>query len=180
MIFARIDSPVGPLLGAVAQDGVHALEFSEPERLEVHLAMLRKRFSIAAARTARADPAAPGAESDRSMLEQVRRELSEYFQGRRRSFDLPVRFAGTAFQEKVWRGLMGIGYGQTASYLELARCLGDEKALRAVGQANGRNPIVIIIPCHRVVGANGTLGGFGGGPWRKQFLLDLERGDRLL
>jgi methylated-DNA-[protein]-cysteine S-methyltransferase len=87
---------------------------------------------------------------------------------------------GTPFQERVWTVLCGIGYGEQISYLEESRRVGDEKAIRAVAQANGQNPIAIIVPCHRVINSDGKLGGYGGGLLRKQFLLDLERGDRLL
>jgi len=109
-----------------------------------------------------------------AILARVRQQLAEYFAGRRKAFDLPLRYSGSPFQERVWAGLLTIGYGETASYLDLARRLGDEKSLRAVGQANGQNPIAIVIPCHRVINASGDLGGFGGGPARKRFLLELE------
>ena len=89
---------------------------------------------------------------------------------------MPLLYPGTSFQQQVWLALLQIGYGQTWSYLDLARRIGDLNATRAVGMANGANPIAIVIPCHRVVNANGELGGYGGGLWRKRILLDLERG----
>lgn len=102
------------------------------------------------------------------------RQLQEYFGKWRKSFDLPLRPEGTAFQREVWRLLGEIPYGETIAYSELARRLGKEKAVRAVGMANGRNPIGVVIPCHRVIGADGSLTGYGGGLWRKEYLLELE------
>jgi len=104
----------------------------------------------------------------------ARQQLEEYFAGARRTFDLPLAAAGTDFQREVWRGLAAIPYGVTLSYGELARRLGRDRAVRAVGLANGRNPLSIVVPCHRVIGANGTLTGYGGGLERKRFLLELE------
>jgi methylated-DNA-[protein]-cysteine S-methyltransferase len=107
-------------------------------------------------------------------------QLREYFAGRRRTFELDVEPRGTAFQERVWRALVDIPYGETISYGELARRIGDVRAVRAVGLANGANPISIIVPCHRVIGANGSLTGYGGGLPTKKALLDLEQGQRAL
>ena len=108
-------------------------------------------------------------------LHQGRRQLAEYFQGDRQSFDLPLDLKGTAFQVLVWRGLEQIPYAVTVSYRELAACVGRPKAFRAVGQANHRNPIPIIIPCHRVIGSDGSMTGYGSGIWRKQWLLEHEQ-----
>ncbi len=102
------------------------------------------------------------------------RQLTEYFAGTRRLFDLPLRLAGTAFQQRVWRELTEIPYGETWSYGQLAKRIGNPSASRAVGLANGRNPISILVPCHRVIGANGSLTGYGGGLERKQWLLAHE------
>ncbi len=102
------------------------------------------------------------------------RQLDEYFAGERTVFDLRLAPRGTAFQRSVWQQLLEIPYGTTSTYMNVARALGREKAVRAVGAANGRNPIPIIIPCHRVIGSNGALVGFGGGIWRKEFLLRHE------
>lgn len=110
------------------------------------------------------------------ILTRARRQLDAYFAGRLDTFDVPLAPAGTGFQQKVWRALMSIGYGATWSYGRLAAAIGSPKASRAVGLANGRNPIAIIVPCHRVIGADGSLTGYGGGMRRKQHLLDLERG----
>jgi methylated-DNA-[protein]-cysteine S-methyltransferase len=102
-------------------------------------------------------------------------QIDEYFCGKRRQFSLPLSLGGTGFQKEVWRGLVGIPYGETVTYSELARAIGRPKASRAVGQANHRNPISIIIPCHRVIGSDGRLVGYGGGLWRKEWLLAHER-----
>lgn len=105
----------------------------------------------------------------------VFRELDEYFQGRRKTFDIPCRTHGTAFQEKVWAALREIPYGETRSYRDIAEAIGHPKAYRAVGMANNANPLFIIIPCHRVIGADGSLTGYGGGLPMKKALLMLEK-----
>lgn len=112
------------------------------------------------------------------MLERTRAQLEEYFAGARREFELPLDPRGTDFQRSVWRRLLQIPYGETTTYGALARELGDPGASRAVGLANGSNPIPIVIPCHRVIGANGSLTGFGGGLPIKQALLELESKSR--
>jgi len=101
-------------------------------------------------------------------------QLQEYFNGKRQNFSLPLNAEGTDFQKKVWEALVEIPFGKTTSYLELSRVLGDEKATRAVASANGKNPLWIIVPCHRVIGSNGSLTGYAGGLWRKKWLLDHE------
>jgi len=103
-------------------------------------------------------------------------QLGEYFAGKRQAFDLPLAPSGTEFQRRVWAALAEIPYGETRSYGQIATAIGRPGASRAVGMANGRNPVSIVVPCHRVVGASGSLTGYAGGPERKQFLLDLERG----
>ena len=120
------------------------------------------------------DPA--GWERDDELLGDARRQLTEYFAGERTTFDLPLRPAGAPFQLRVWEALLRIPYGETASYGELARELGHPTAARAVGAANGRNPIAIVVPCHRVIGSNGSLTGYAGGLDCKRALLDLEVG----
>jgi methylated-DNA-[protein]-cysteine S-methyltransferase len=109
-----------------------------------------------------------------ALAQKTRRQLEEYFDHRRTDFNLPTDPQGSAFQQKVWKALLRIPLGKTISYLELSRWIGDEKAVRAVGHANGQNPIPIIIPCHRVIGSNGSLTGYGGGIWRKKWLLTHE------
>lgn len=112
---------------------------------------------------------------DHTILKNTQAQLNEYFQRKRVQFDLPICPMGTIFQQQVWAALQTIGYGQTQSYLDIAKRIGNEKAVRAVGGAIGKNPISIIVPCHRVIGANGQLTGFAGGLKNKQILLNLEQ-----
>lgn len=149
-----VDSPVGPLFIAADDDGLRAIEFSE------------NRHPIK-----RKDDWRDG---DNAMLRHARKQLDEYFAGKRRTFDLPLSPAGTEFQRNVWTTLATIPYGETISYAQLASRVGKPSAMRAVGAANGRNPLPIVLPCHRVIGADGSLTGFGGGLPTKQFLLKLE------
>ncbi|BDX08644.1 methylated-DNA--[protein]-cysteine S-methyltransferase [Planctobacterium marinum] len=114
--------------------------------------------------------------SEARVLQEAKKQLSEYFEGNRRVFDLPLSPQGTAFQNKVWQALLTIDYGQTCSYVDIAETLGDKNAVRAVGAANGKNPLSIVVPCHRVIGKNGKLTGYAGGLSRKAWLLDLESG----
>ena len=135
--------------------------------LEHNLEAMRRRFGCAIV---------PG---QHPLLERLREELNEYFQGGRREFTLPLAPRGTPFQDKVWQELRRIPYGQTISYDELARRIGQPTAQRAVARANGMNYVAILIPCHRVIGKDGSLTGYGGGLWRKRLLLELERTGRL-
>jgi methylated-DNA-[protein]-cysteine S-methyltransferase len=121
-------------------------------------------------------PLPPGAVRDDAALAEPRRQLDEYLAGERNAFDLPLRPHGSPFQLAVWEALCQIPYGETISYGELADRVGRPGAARAVGLANGRNPIAIVVPCHRVIGASGSLTGYGGGLERKRFLLELEAG----
>ena len=123
-------------------------------------------------------------EEETPLLERLRRELGEYFAGSRVSFDLPLAPAGTPFERRAWDALAAVPYGETRSYGEQAAAMGRPGAVRAVARANGRNPVVILIPCHRIIGSDGRLTGFTGGLWRKKWLLAHEaahggRGDRL-
>ena len=152
--YQYIDSPVGPLLLAASDAGLRAIEFAE-NRHPV------KRST-------------DWQEGDHPLLAQAHRQLDEYFAGTRNAFDLPLSPQGTDFQRKVWNTLASIPYGQTISYAQLAQRIGKPSAMRAVGAANGRNPLPIVLPCHRVIGADGSLTGFGGGLPTKQFLLELE------
>lgn len=111
-----------------------------------------------------------------AVVARARQQLDEYFRGCRKSFDLPLALSGTPFQMRAWRALQDIPYGATRSYGEQARAMGQPRAVRAVGAANGRNPIAIVVPCHRVIGGGGNLKGYTGGLDIKEFLLDLERG----
>lgn len=152
--YTRIDSPIGPLLLAASDAGMHTIEFQDAKH-----------------RVKRGDD---WEQSAHPLLERARRQLEEYFAGKRRSFDLPLAPQGTPFQRQVWQTLAGIGYGETLSYGQLAARVGRPTASRAVGAANGRNPLPIVLPCHRVIGADGSLTGFGGGLPTKRFLLRLE------
>lgn len=110
-----------------------------------------------------------------AILDRAETQLAEYFRGERQTFDLPLEFTGTEFQKKAWNALTQIPYGKVISYRDQAKILGDMKKARPIGQANGRNPISIIVPCHRVIGSSGKLTGYGGGLSKKEFLLELER-----
>ena len=118
---------------------------------------------------------AAGGRDETPLLLETRRQLQEYFAGSRREFALPLELRGTEFQKRVWRALESIAYGETRAYADIASAVGNPKAVRAVGMANHNNPIVIIIPCHRVVGKNGSLTGYGGGLDIKKLLLELEQ-----
>jgi methylated-DNA-[protein]-cysteine S-methyltransferase len=140
----------------------------------VALSLFPSFEAAAAARTAM--PHGSRSRADRPPLPEVRRQLAEYFAGARRAFALPLAPAGTEFERRVWQALAAIPYGETRSYAEVARTIGRPAACRAVGRANGRNPIAVVIPCHRVIGSDGSLTGYGGGLDLKRFLLDLEAG----
>ncbi|MDG3007037.1 methylated-DNA--[protein]-cysteine S-methyltransferase [Paludisphaera mucosa] len=149
---ARYTSPIGELLLATKGDrlcGLHMID--DPS-----------------------DPRLAAAGGGDAFLDEIRQQLDAYFEGRSRGFQTPLLQDGTAFQRKVWAELAKVPYGETISYAELARRVGDPKASRAVGGANGRNPIAVIVPCHRVIAADGRLGGFGGGLDRKLWLLQHE------
>ena len=107
-------------------------------------------------------------------------QFKEYMRGERKEFDIPLDMEGTDFQKKIWALLQDIPYGKTCSYQELSELYGDSKAIRAIASANGANPVMILVPCHRVIGSDGSLTGYAGGLWRKEFLLDLERGVKRL
>jgi AraC family transcriptional regulator of adaptative response/methylated-DNA-[protein]-cysteine methyltransferase len=164
-----VPTPLGPMLGAAVDDGVCLLEYTDRRRLTAQLAALRKRFG----------PGVGAAEDP--LVVALRAEMDAYFAGRLREFTVPLVYPGTPFEVSVWERLRRIPYGATVSYLDIAKDLGDPGAMRAVGGANGRNRIAIVIPCHRVVNEGGRgLGGYGGGLWRKERLLALERGQAAL
>ena len=154
-----VPSPIGPLTVVRDEDGALVrLAMSPPGALE----------------------AGAHGERDDAGFEDVARQLAEYFAGERTAFRLPLRPVGSPFELAVWHQLTRIPYGETRSYGQLARQLGDPGLAQAIGAANGRNPLAIVVPCHRVIGADGSLVGYGGGLARKRFLLDLEqRGQRL-
>jgi methylated-DNA-[protein]-cysteine S-methyltransferase len=156
---ARIGSPVGPLTLVAGDEGLVAIMWENDDP---------RRVPAAAAATQARHP----------LLVETARQLGEYFAGQRKVFDLKLHFLGTPFQKRVWAELLKIPFGETRSYGDIARALGDPKATRAVGAANGRNPISIVAPCHRVIGASGRLTGFAGGLDKKAKLLDLESARR--
>ncbi len=153
MISALHESPVGPLTLISNGKALTHCEFENP------------RY-----------PFKPAPRGEDKIIAKARKQLDAYFAGKVRDFDLPLAPEGTEFQQRVWAALLKIPYGATRSYGQQAAAIGSPKAVRAVGLANGRNPIAIIIPCHRVIGANGSLTGYGGGMARKRLLLDLEQG----
>lgn len=155
MEYVIVESPIGPLLLAGEGDVLHVVAFQSGSR---------------------ARGPAPDWVPVPHAFAGARVELARYFAGTLRTFRSPLQPAGTPFQQRVWHELRGIPYGETISYLELALRIGNPKAVRAVGLANGANPLPIIVPCHRVVGSNGALTGFGGGLPIKRALLDHERG----
>lgn len=170
-MWTLMESPVGSLRLVANGRAVTAIEFTEAP---AGGAAPRSSAARAAAVSARR-PAGDRADAD-ALLRETARQLGAYFARELKEFDLPLDPVGTPFQQKVWAQLRLIGYGETASYGEIAGRLGMSLAAsRAVGLANGRNPVPIVVPCHRVVGANGTLTGYAGGLERKQVLLDLEQ-----
>jgi AraC family transcriptional regulator of adaptative response/methylated-DNA-[protein]-cysteine methyltransferase len=157
-----VETPIGPMIAASRKGALILLEFTNRQRMETQIKTLRKRFK------------APFLPEDDAVIKQTRRELEEYFAGKRRDFTILLDYPGTPFETKVWDELLKIPYGETRSYEQLAEITSSKGAVRAVGSANGRNRIAIVIPCHRVVNKSGALGGYGGGLWRKQTLLALE------
>ena len=115
-----------------------------------------------------------GTEQETPIIQEAHRQITEYLKGERTVFDLPIRLRGTDFQQQVWTALLDIPYGETRSYKQIAEAIGNPKGMRAVGMANNRNPLLIVVPCHRVIGANGSMVGYGEGVEMKEFLLRLE------
>ncbi|MCL2360642.1 MAG: methylated-DNA--[protein]-cysteine S-methyltransferase [Defluviitaleaceae bacterium] len=157
MIRVAYDSPLGPLLVAADDDYILEISFAEADT--------RPEFHSTAKNNA----------LDNAIIKACINELDAYFAGTLKEFTVPIKLTGTDFRMKVWAALMAIPYGQTINYKELAERIGQPTAVRAVGGANHHNPISIIVPCHRVIGADGTLTGYGGGLGNKEFLLNLER-----
>jgi AraC family transcriptional regulator of adaptative response/methylated-DNA-[protein]-cysteine methyltransferase len=164
IVVAWLESPLGPMVAAANDRGVCLLDYTDRRSLKRQFEALKKTFSSAIV---------PG---ENEHIVQLREELAAYFAGTLRQFSVPLDYPGSPFQVLVWNELQRIPYGETRYYEELANRIGSPSAPRAVGHANGLNRINILIPCHRVVGKNGKLSGYGGGLWRKQKLLDLEKG----
>jgi AraC family transcriptional regulator of adaptative response/methylated-DNA-[protein]-cysteine methyltransferase len=159
----RLATALGPMFACATKHGICLLEFTDRRSLEHEFKDLRRRLNAVIL---------PG---ENPHLAQLKTELGEYFQGIRKEFEVSLHTPGTDFQQAVWHSLRKIPYGTTRSYLEQAQALGNPGAVRAVGSANGKNRIAIIIPCHRVIGADGNLVGYGGGLHRKQWLLNFEK-----
>ena len=159
----RVATPLGSMIMGVHDSGLCLLEFAERRMLETQLARLRERMGRVFL---------PG---DHPLMQQVKKQLDAYFEGSLRAFSIPLQAPGTAFQEAVWDALRQIPYGAMRSYSDVAAAIDHPDAVRAVGRANGDNRIAIIIPCHRVVASDGELTGYGGGLWRKEFLLAMEQ-----
>ena len=157
LVYMYMDSPVGALKLVAHDQALVAVMWDNEDHKRVRLAELIKNIQ-------------------HPMLLKVKQQLEQYFAVQRQQFDLPLDFQGTDFQQQVWQALLTIPYGETRSYKDIALQIGNEKAVRAVGAANGRNPISIIAPCHRVIGSGGALVGFAGGLDKKQILLSLEQG----
>ena len=157
-----LDTPIGAMLAVVDDTGVHLLEFAERAALPNEIRRLRERTG-------------PIIFGQHPMLDRLSDQLERYFSGRSMSFDIPIVQKGTSFETGVWDALQQIPMGQTRSYGELARILDRPDAARAVARANGANQVAVIVPCHRVIGADGSMTGYGGKIWRKQWLLEHER-----
>ena len=159
----RIQTPVGLMVAAAVKDGICLLEFADRKKLERELKDLKRLLKA---------EVVPGTSEHFDLLNE---ELKKYFEGKLKHFTVPIVFAGTEFQKNVWKVLQTIPYGGTRSYKQQAEKIGSPNSVRAVARANGDNRISIIIPCHRVIGSDGSLTGYGGGIWRKQYLLNLEK-----
>lgn len=161
--YMRFTTPIGLMIAVGNDDGICLLDFSDRRMLETELNQIRKHFRTSIL---------PG---ENVHLKNLKIQLEEYFNGTRKNFDIPLITPGTTFQNDVWKILRDISYGHTRSYKNQAIALGKPQAVRAVANANGCNRISIVIPCHRVIGEDGQLSGYGGGLWRKQWLLEHER-----
>jgi O-6-methylguanine DNA methyltransferase len=185
IILRDLESPLGPMLGGATAHGVCLCEFSDLGDEERIMAKLRRRHGIEIRPSSDERPESDGPhesalDSVHPHLDRLETQLKEYFAGSRREFDLVLDLAGTPWQRKVWSALLEIPYGTTTSYGRLAASLGKPSGSRAVGRANGDNYVAIVVPCHRVVQADGGLRGYGGGLHRKRWLLDLEAGAQQL
>lgn len=164
--FTRIETDLGTMVACATDKGVCLLEFSDRKGLETELKQLAKYHN------------ANIVQGQNKYFKQLKEELDAYFEGRLKEFKVPLDISGTDFQKQVWQALVEIPYGTTSSYLRQAEVLGKPSSVRAVANANGMNKIAIIIPCHRVVGSDGSLTGYAGGLWRKRKLIDLEKDNK--
>ncbi len=162
----RVETPLGTMFACAVEQGVCLLEFSDRKMLETEFKALAKRLNATIIQGANAH------------FDILNRQLSEYFEGKRKEFTVPLFTPGSEFQQSAWKALQHIPYGSTRSYREQATELKKPEAVRAVAGANGMNRISILIPCHRVIGSDGNLTGYGGGLWRKKWLLDFEKANQ--
>jgi AraC family transcriptional regulator of adaptative response/methylated-DNA-[protein]-cysteine methyltransferase len=159
----RVATPLGPMLVGSTDEALVLLEFVDRRQLAAQIDRVARRLRGVFV-------------PDRSPIgDRVGVQLAEYFRGSRRTFDVPLRLLGSSFEREVWEALLEIPFGETRSYADVARGVGRSSAVRAVGRANGMNAVAVVVPCHRVVGSDGRMVGYGGGVWRKERLLELER-----
>lgn len=170
-----IPTPLGEMLAIASDRGLCLLDFAEQKGLERHTAQVRQAHGGVEGASATPATAATAATA---VLHATQLQLAQYFAGQRQTFEVPLDLVGTDFQVRVWQTLLRIPFGQTCSYAQQSEALGQPRAVRAVANANGQNKISIIVPCHRVVGSNGTLTGYAGGLPRKQALIALEAGQQ--
>lgn len=159
----HIETELGLMIAGATDRGVCMLDFADYKLLDLELRQLEATFK------------APLLLGHNPHLDRLENQLQEYFRGERRDFDIPLDLAGTEFQKQVWLSLLKIPYGETVSYAKQAELIGKPTAIRAVANANGKNKVAILLPCHRIIGADGSMTGYGGGIWRKKKLLALEQ-----
>jgi O-6-methylguanine DNA methyltransferase len=164
IVYHNLDSPLGQMIAGATDRGVCFLEWHDRGGVERIKQRVEKRYKI------------PLIKGNNQHLDKLEKELGDYFDERLKKFEVKIDVAGTPFEKKVWEQLLQIPYGETKSYGQIAKHLGKPGAQRAVGRANGANYLSIVIPCHRVIEANGNLRGYGGKLWRKRYLLELETG----
>ncbi len=160
--YKQLQTPIGPMIACAGHEGICLLEFYEEADFEQRLSSVEKWLKAVLIK------------ESTPYLEQVAKELEQYFAGERKVFEVALQLQGTDFQKQTWQALQTIPYGVTRSYMQQTLSFTVPESIRAVANANGKNPIAIIVPCHRVIGANGSLTGYAGGLWRKKYLLELE------
>ncbi|RSL34331.1 methylated-DNA--[protein]-cysteine S-methyltransferase [Salibacterium salarium] len=163
LFYSQMNTSIGPITIAASNKGVCALYFGESEEIINGMKPWIQKYKIGDA-----------FQEDTNILEVAKKQLHEYFDGDRTEFDMPLDLYGTSFQRSTWKALQQIPYGETRSYKQIAEEIGSPRAVRAIGSANNKNPISIIVPCHRVIGSNGTMVGYGSGIDKKEYLLRLE------